>query len=186
MRVSQQEKDRSHARIIASAARLMREQGMEGASVNDVMQAAGMSHGGFYKHFETKEALLLAALDQAFDEITDRLGPAASPADAAALSAGFNDYYLSDGHLASPGHGCPIATVSADIARGAAALKARFGAGVRRVVALLARGTSGTERARRARATRQLAMLAGALMIARASDPDTAREVLAACRDRTP
>ena len=180
MRASQEEKGRSRARIVASAARLVRQRGVEGASVGDVMRDAGLTHGGFYKHFGSKEALLAAALDRAFDETAEKLGPGLPADEAAAVSAGFQDFYLSDGHVASPSVGCPVAALSGDVARGAAALKASFGAGVRRVVALLARGASGSERARRARATRQLAMMAGAVMIARASDPDTAREVRAA------
>ena len=182
MRMSQEEKDRSHARIIASAARLVRQNGVEGASVNDVMKDAGLTHGGFYKHFESKDALLVAALDSAFSEIAEMLGPALAEEAAAAKSADFQSFYLSDGHVASPAIGCPVAALSGDIGRAAEPLKARFGAGVKRIVGLLARGASGSDRTKRARATRQLAMMAGAVMIARASDPDTARDVLTACR----
>ncbi len=184
MRMSKDEKDRSHGRIVASAARLVRERGVEGASVNDMMKDAGLTHGGFYKHFGSKDALLAAALDEAFDQIAGLLGPEL-PA-AADTATRFQDYYLSDGHLKTPGRGCPIAALGGDVGRGAAALKARFGAGVQRITALLARGLAGSEKAKRARATRQLAMMAGAIMIARASDPDTAREVLAACRENRP
>ena len=183
MRVSQEEKQRSRARIVAGAARLMRQHGIEGASVNDVMQAAGMSHGGFYKHFESKEASLLAALDLAFEESATRLGSNAPEGEATALTARFIDHYLYEGHVHSPGLGCPVATLGADIGRGSAEAKAHFGAGVRRIAALLARAVPGAERARRARALRQLAMMAGAVLIARASDAETAQEVLAACRE---
>ena len=186
MRVSQDEKDRSHARIIASAARLVRARGVEGASVNDVMNDAGLTHGGFYKHFESKDALLAAALERAFEETASMLESQLGGAEAAARSTEFKSFYLSDGHVASPAIGCPIAALSGDIARGTSALKTRFGKGVRRIVDLMARGSSGSERVARARATRQLAMMAGAVMIARASDPDTARDVLAACRERAP
>ena len=184
MRMSQEEKDRSHARIIASAAKLARQRGVDGASVNDVMKDAGLTHGGFYKHFESKDALLAAALKSAFDDIVDMLGPDLQEGKANPRLTEFQDFYLSDGHVASPSIGCPVAALSGDIARGTIALRARFGEGVRRIITLLARGGAGSERARRMRATRQLAMMAGAVMIARASDPDMAREVLAACRER--
>ena len=184
MRMSQEEKGRSHDRIVASAARLIRQHGVDGASVNDVMKDAGLTHGGFYKHFESKDALLAAALESAFDEIVDMLGPDLQEGDASHRSAEFQDFYLSEDHVASPSLGCPVAALSGDIARGATALKARFGEGVRCIIALLGRGGAGSERVRRMRATRQLAMMAGAVMIARASDPDMAREVLAACRER--
>lgn len=182
MRVSREEKDRSHARIVASAAKLVRQLGIENASVNEVMREAGLTHGGFYKHFESKDALLDAALDHAFDEIAMMLTPGPPPGDPTALSTAFQDFYLSEGHLAATGKGCPIAALGNDVARGTMALKACFGIGVRRIIALLARGVAGSDRVRQARATRQIAMMAGAVMIARASDPETAREVLAACR----
>lgn len=183
MRVSQEEKDRSHQRVITSAARLVRELGIDGASVSDIMKDAGLTHGGFYKHFESKEALLIAALDQAFEETAARIGSGPDSFGPSGAGQTFQDIYLSDGHFVSTGIGCPIAALGNDVARSTAAVKARFGAGVRRIVTLLARATSGPERARRARATRQLAMMAGALMIARACDPETAREVLDACRE---
>ncbi len=184
MRMSREDKDQSHARIIANAAKLVRRRGVEGASVNDVMKEAGLTHGGFYKHFRSKDALLAAALESAFSEIAEMLGPGLADDLAAARSADFQDFYLSDRHVASPAIGCPVAALGGDIGRAAEPLKARFGAGVKRIVGLLARGTSGTERARRARAARRLAMMAGAVMIARASDPDTASEILSACRER--
>ena len=185
MRMSQDDKYRSHGRIVASAARLFRQNGIEGASGADVMRDAGMTHGGFYKHFDSKDALLVAALEQAFEETFERLGPELPHAEAAVVSSAFQAFYLSDGHVASPSIGCPIAALGNDVARGAELLKARFGAGVRRIVSRLARGVAGSQRARQARAMRQIAMMAGAVMIARASDPDTAREMLAACRDRS-
>jgi TetR/AcrR family transcriptional repressor of nem operon len=73
MRMSQEEKEKSHGRIVASASRLLRERGLAGASVGDVMKAAGMTHGGFYKHFDSKEVLVEAAMDAAFAEFTDAL-----------------------------------------------------------------------------------------------------------------
>ncbi len=181
MRMSQQEKDRSHERIVDSAARIVRQRGVDGASVSDVMQDAGLTHGGFYKHFRSKDDLLVAAIERAFNDISQGKLPGhdenrdISPADFAAL-------YLSDGHVASPAIGCPIAALSGDVGRSSIKLRARFGAGVRRVIAMLAGKTWGPASSLEVGATRQLAMMAGAVMIARASDPDTAREVLAACR----
>lgn len=182
MRMSQQEKDQSHERIVAGAARLMRERGTEGASVADVMRDAGLTHGGFYRHFGTKEEMLAVALQSAFDqtmaELDRRLGEQAP----AAAVADFHAFYLSQGHLERPGIGCPVAAVGTDIGRGPAALRSTFGQGVRRMVAALAKGMRGSAEARRASAMRELALLVGALVIARASDPVTAREMLSACQ----
>ena len=127
MRVSRAEKDRSHARIVASASQLFRERGLEGASVGDVMKEAGLTHGGFYKHFDSKDALVESAIGDAF--------------------AGF------------------VRMLE-----------------VGRLVGGLARGMAGSAHARRSAAIREFSMLVGAMVIARASDDATAREVLAACR----
>jgi TetR/AcrR family transcriptional repressor of nem operon len=182
MRVTQDQKAQHHSRIVDNAARLLREQGIENTVVTDVMAAAGRTHGGFYRHFASKDALVEAALHAAFSQIEallDNLNRT-RPADAVAA---FQAHYLSDAHCAHPGRGCPIAALAGDVAHAGAAQKAVFGAGVQRVAAGIAAGLSGSPGGRRAQALRHLAMLAGAVAIARASDPDTARAVLTACRE---
>ena len=182
MRVSQREKERSRERIVDAAARLMRERGIEGTSVADVMAEADMTHGGFYRHFDTKEALLVSALRSAFDQMVSELDRRLAGDELEAAVAGFDAFYLSEGHVDQPGMGCPAAAVGSDAGRGSDALKAAFGAGIRGMVTALAKGRRGSAQARQASAMRELAMLAGAVIIARASDPDTARDMLAACQ----
>ena len=99
---------------------------------------------------------------------------------AEAALADYQSFYLSEGHVGSPGIGCPVAALSGDVARGPASLKAEFGAGVRRTIATLADSMPGTVDERVAAATRRLALLAGAVLIAPASDPDTGRAILSA------
>jgi len=181
MRASQEEKERSRERIVEGAARLVRERGIEGTSVADVMAAAGMTHGGFYRHFGSKEELLVSALEAAFGQMLAELDRRLE-ADGPEAAAKFGAYYLSQGHVDRPGAGCPAAAICSDAGRGSGALKSAFGAGISRMAAVLARGMRGPAQARRASALREIAMLAGAVAIARASDPDTARDVLAACR----
>ena len=182
MRVSQAEKERSHKRIVEGASRLVRERGVETTSVADVMTDAGLTNGGFYRHFETKEALMEAAIQAAFDQMVSgmedwlrKTGPEAGLTD-------YQNYYLSNGHVDSPGVGCPVAALGGDIARAPDVLKVAYGAGVNRTIEALAKTMHGTDQKRRASAARKLAMLAGAVVIARASDPETARTVLEACR----
>ena len=177
MRMSQDEKTRSFARIVASASRLFREQGLEGASVADVMKDAGMTHGGFYKHFDSKDALVERALESAFTEFIS--GFEARQAEEA--FAAYRALYLSREHLQHPGLGCPVAALGAEIARGSAGLKAAFGNGVRRIVDAIAGSRKGSAQARRTAAVREFSMLVGAMVIARASDPALAEEVLTAC-----
>lgn len=181
MRMSQEEKEKSRARIVASASRLFRERGLDGASVADVMNDAGMTHGGFYKHFDSKDALVESALESAFSEFVSGL----SQCDAEQAFATYRALYLSDGHRAQPGIGCPVAALGTEIARGSLLLKRAFGAGVRRMVEAVAVTRKGSATARRAAALRELSTLVGAMVIARASDPELADEVLNACGRET-
>lgn len=180
MRMSQAEKEKSRARIVASAARLLRERGLDGTSVDEVMKTAGMTHGGFYKHFESKEALIEAAIGAAFAGFAEPLERGEPERAVAAYRA----LYLSDGHKDHPGVGCPVAALGPDIGRAPARLKSAFGAGVRRIVAALARVRKGSAAEREAAAFREASTLVGAMVIARASDPATARAVLDACKAR--
>jgi len=182
MRVSREEMQRSHARIVAAAARLARERGIENSSVADVMSQAGLTQGGFYRHFDSKDALMAAAVASAFDVMGTALEQRFETRGPTSALSGYRADYLSRGHIENPGIGCPMPTLAADVARGSETLKAAFGAGVTRAVALLAEAQDGTQTQKRAAAMRELAMLVGAVVIARASDPETARAMLAACR----
>ena len=178
MRVSRAEKDRSHARIVASASQLFRERGLEGASVGDVMAEAGLTHGGFYKHFDSKDALVESAIGDAFAGFIRML----EEGDALPAAEAYRTLYLSEEHRGHPGRGCPVAALGQEVGRGSPRLRAAFGAGIGRLVGALARGMAGSAQARRSAAIREFSMLVGAMVIARASDDATAGEVLAACR----
>jgi TetR/AcrR family transcriptional repressor of nem operon len=182
MRVSREEKNRSHERIVEGAARIMRERGLDNTSVADVMTEAGLTHGGFYRHFGAKATLLESALERAFDEAIATLEGGPEDEFPGAVAAYF-DRYLSRGHLENPGIGCPVAALGGDIARGDGSLKAAFGKGVNRFIAAVAKGMTGSSTEKRAKAARKLAMMAGAVTIARASDAETADFLLSACRD---
>jgi TetR/AcrR family transcriptional repressor of nem operon len=181
MRVSRQEKEMSHARIVASASRLLRGRGLHGTSVGDVMEAAGMTHGGFYKHFSSKDALAQAALDAVFAEFITVL----DQGDPAAAVDLYRARYLSDEHIEHPELGCPMAAIGTEAARASDRLKASFGAGVRAIVARFARAFRGTPKMREAAAYREFSMMVGAVVIARACDPVTAGNVMAAVRSET-
>lgn len=175
MRMSQAEKDKSRARIVASASKMLRERGIDGASVSDVMKDAGLTHGGFYKHFANKDALVETAVETAFAAFTEMLtsgGPGAVQA--------WRDVYLSDMHVHNPGYGCPVAALGVDVGRGSTEIKAAFSRGVDDTVTALGATMDGSPEERRTAALQQFSMLVGAVVIARASDPDLAAEVLAA------
>ncbi|WP_197418139.1 TetR/AcrR family transcriptional regulator [Sphingomonas sp. CCH13-B11] len=181
MRVSQQEKARSRARIVDSASRAFRARGVEGASVGDVMKEAGLTHGGFYRHFESKDALLAAALEAAFAEMIGRVTDglqAEAPDD---VRRAFQTFYLSAGHLAAPETGCPAGALSGDIARADGAVKRAFGGGLLRMIDAFAATFTGSSADPRREAMREFAMLVGAVMLARASDPEMAGTILRTC-----
>ncbi|MBX9882703.1 MAG: TetR/AcrR family transcriptional regulator [Sphingomonas sp.] len=196
MRMSAEEKQRSRARIVTSAARLFREHGLDGASVADVMNDAGMTHGGFYKHFDSKDALIEAALESAFNQFVELAGgdhPSAAMLQAfpellAAVQAReggppppYASLYLAREHVERRGFGCPVAALGPEISRASTAIKRAFGAGVRRMIGALASTRKGSAASRRTAAIREFTMLVGAMVIARASDPELASEVLTAC-----
>src|SRR5690349_4633464 len=117
-RVSQAQAQENRKRIVETAARLFRERGIAGVSVADVSAAAGLTHGGFYKQFESKEALVAEAIAYAFAEQAARLGDLGERRD-------FLETYLSSRHRDDSGVGCPSAGFAGDVARAAGGEAAR-------------------------------------------------------------
>lgn len=182
MRVTQQEMESSHARIVEGAARLMRERGIRSTSVADAMHEAGMTHGGFYRHFNAKDDLVIEALHAAFDGFVRPLESRRHIESAQAVAAEYRSLYLSKEHVENPGLGCPMPALGSDLARESDAVKAEFAAGFRRVVASLAAAQEGTPGEREAAATREIARLVGAVLLARAAPQSIASEIMEACR----
>ena len=177
---------RSHEGIVRMAARLIRERGIAGASVDDVMQAAGLTRGGFYAHFRDKTAMVSEALGYAFAEARRNLLEIDATGDAWLRRA--SERYLSDAHLAEPGRGCAVPTLGADIARGPAELREAFTREVESVIDGVAEKLGGGAAGRK-RAIAFMATSVGAVLLARAvSDAARpgrvafAREILAAAR----
>src|ERR1700754_5116788 len=98
-RVSQAQAQENRRKVVHTAARLFRERGIDGVSVADVMAAAGLTHGGFYRQFASKEALVAEAVAQAFAEQAERLTGYDN-------RAAFVADYLSPAHRDDPGPGC--------------------------------------------------------------------------------
>jgi len=129
----QERRERSHARILSKAAKMMRERGLGGASVNEVMAAAGLTRGGFYAHFPDKAEMIAEALGLAFDDARAALlGSLPEEGDAWAEHAAGR--YLSQKHLDSPGTGCVITSLGPDVARSEPVVKRAFQRGVESMV----------------------------------------------------
>jgi len=182
MRVTQQEMDSSHQRIVEGAARLFREHGVRATSVADAMNAAGLTHGGFYRHFKTKDDLVVESLRVAFDSFASPLEARQEVESPDKVATDFKALYLSDEHVASPGLGCPMPALGGELARESAQIKAEFSVGLSRVLEALAQSQPGTDSQRQDAAARELAMLVGAVVLARASDGPIGARLLEACR----
>jgi TetR/AcrR family transcriptional repressor of nem operon len=113
-----------HRKILQDAARRVRAEGMTGAAVSSVMRDAGLTHGGFYKHFGSKDELLTESLSEAFQEVADRLTQAAEESQPATAWKAIVKAYLSPEHCDHAECGCPLAALAPELARAGHAMKA--------------------------------------------------------------
>lgn len=181
MKVSREQAAKNRERILAVAARLMRERGIDGIGVADLMKAAGLTHGGFYGHFESKEDLATQACARGVERAVQYWEQAIGRAPDKPLDAVLG-FYLSMEHRDNPGHGCLLPALAADAAHRDTGLRSVFETAIRSLSGLLARllpGRSPAQKRQRALAT--LAGMVGALALARAvEDRSLAEEILAA------
>lgn len=178
---SKVDKAESHKRILDVAARRFRERGFDGVGLADLMEEAGLTLGGFYKHFPSRDALVAEATAHAFNSVDRRLAKAMPDVPQARFEA-FLDAYLAASHRDDVGNGCVVATLAMDAARHPAAREV-FGVNFRdkadKVAALLSwSGEDG-----RARGGAVIAAMAGAVAVARAVDDEQLSDaILAAAR----
>jgi TetR/AcrR family transcriptional repressor of nem operon len=187
MRVSRHEAAANRERIVEVAGRLFREKGFDGIGVADLMRGAGMTHGGFYGHFGSKEDLAAEACGHALAQAADRWGAIAEAAGDEAFAALARNY-LSEARITAPGSGCALAVLGSEAARHGRPLRRVFAAGLEKLVAILTRAAPGAAKAeKRERALAALSQMVGAMVLARSvDDPTLAREILhAATADLT-
>jgi TetR/AcrR family transcriptional regulator, transcriptional repressor for nem operon len=179
MRVSRVEAAQNRERIIEVAARLFRERGFDGIGVADLMKSAGLTHGGFYGHFASKEDLMAQACARALEGSLDALQRVAEHGGENGLSA-VASAYLSPAHRDRPGEGCVLAALGAEAVRHGSPVRSAFTRGVRSALDMLTRLVPGkSKRAKRERALATYASMIGALVLARAvDDPELSEEVL--------
>jgi len=181
MRVSREKFAESRKRILDAAATLFRETGFDGIGLSDIMKAAGLTHGGFYGHFGSKEDLEAQALSLALARsVTDwsQLVDSAAARPLATLAG----QYLTPDHRENVGEGCPFAALGADTARRGERVRSAFTAGLEPFLALLSNVVPGRSKAqRRRKAIATLAEMVGAMILARAvNHPALSDEILAA------
>lgn len=170
MRISREQMQANRRRILDAASRLFREKGFEAVTVAEVMKAAGLTHGGFYGHFDSKDDLIAQAIGHIFTVREDGSGDIGAYVNA----------YLSPQHRDSVGDGCPTAALVADIRRQTPAARLAMTEGFRSQIDRIARAVSKTEThdARR-QAIGAWAAMVGAVVIARSIDePELSGEIL--------
>jgi TetR/AcrR family transcriptional regulator, transcriptional repressor for nem operon len=178
MKVTREQATQNRAHVVEVAGTEFRRHGFDGIGVADLMKAAGLTHGGFYNNFASKDALAAEAVTRVFAETTERLRQIAhaSPDPLAATIRS----YLSPEHRDAVETGCAIAALSQDAARGSPELRAAFEAGIAGYLDLIVElaGVS------RPRAMAIYATMVGALTLSRTvTDPALADEILAAAGD---
>ena len=178
MRYEKGHKEATRGRILEEASRRFREEGIAAVGVANLMSGIGLTQGGFYNHFESKDDLAREALVISSGATIRRLGEAGQ------LQAIVN-WYLSPAHRDNPGKGCPAATLAPEVARGSDNLRHSFTESLQETLAVLRSCLPGklTPARKRATAMAMFASMVGTMSLARAvDDPAVSSELLAAGR----
>jgi len=179
LRKSRLEAAQTRAAIVAAAADLIRRTGIAEASLADMMAAAGLTHGGFYRHFRNKEHLISEALSAAGEKAIATIGQKMAKGGLKAAVDG----YLSTSHRDSPTPICPFAAVGSEMARSRKVTKAAATEVLEKLFVTLAGGAPDREKAR-GDAIVALSMMVGAMTLARiVADSDLSSEILDRAKD---
>jgi TetR/AcrR family transcriptional repressor of nem operon len=180
MRRSKQEAAETRQRIISAAAAEFRRNGITDTSNSDLMAAAGLTHGGFYRHFESKAQLVAEACDAAVRSMVDTFAAAASGKSPQSRLKAAAARYLSTEHRDDPAHGCPLAALGSEIARSDRGVRSVATDGFLRLVEIIAAQYEGTRPdLAKQRALAAASMMIGALTMSRiATDPKLSSEIL--------
>ena len=177
---SRVEKARNHERILELAAARFREVGIDGVGVADLMKEAGLTHGGFYRHFGSRDEMVAEVVERAMAsgrKALDRMTPKGERQD---VIAGLIDFYLSPAHRDSLPTSCPVTALARDVARSNDRARSAYTQSVAVFLELFTRLAVGDRpKVRRAKAVGALSTLVGALSLARAvNDEELSAEIL--------
>lgn len=176
---SRASKQQTHERIVQIAAQRFRELGIDGLSIANLMKEAGLTHGGFYKHFESRDELVTEAVACAL--ASSASSPHARQVDSYATLVAA---YLSEGHRNSPGDGCALGALANDMGRAPDEARARYTEQLRGTIAGTAGRLPDSGDAARAQAIVTISAMVGALGLARAvDDPALSDEIMAVVRE---
>lgn len=139
MRYESEHKPKIRERIVKEAAKAIRAKGPLQVSVAGVMSKAGLTHGGFYAHFASKDALIEAAIAQMFNQVMARWDKDNQGLTAQQQLAGYIDFYLSPWHRDNRAQGCPVSALASETPRMPAACQAEFARGIERIRGMILR-----------------------------------------------
>lgn len=182
-------KQASHERIVAAAARAIRRSGYDGTGVADIMREAGLTHGAFYAHFESREAMLAEAVGRACAESAAAAADVIARTPAEQTLATLLSAYLSPEHVANAELGCPLAALGSETPRQAPEVRRTTTAHIKAMIDLLSRQSPDWGRPEaHERALLTLSTMVGAVVLARLVDDPALSERLrdTALRHLTP
>ncbi|MGH8049602.1 MAG: TetR/AcrR family transcriptional regulator [Arenimonas sp.] len=170
-RISVSAKEATHDRIVEAAARAIRRSGYNGTGVADIMKDAGLTHGGFYAHFASREAMLAEAADRAGGESLTLMARIAATEPPKEVLQAMMQAYLSDEHVKDMEHGCAIAALGSEMPRQAPEVRRAATSRIKEMIDLIARqspdwGKPGAHE----NALFTVATMVGTLLLARAVD----------------
>jgi TetR/AcrR family transcriptional repressor of nem operon len=176
---SRAEKAKTHKRIVSIASKKFREEGLAGVGIAELMKQAGLTVGGFYKHFDSRDDLVAEAVSSSFGGWKRRVDAAKSGGPSVSLAKLIDDY-LNEEHRDNPGTGCAFSALAPEIARSDKRTRSLTSEQVRNDVQLIATLLPGKDkRTARSRAILIVGALVGAMSLARAvSDEALSREIL--------
>ncbi len=185
MRYSKEHKQETHARIVRKASVRLREKGAHGVGVADLMKEAGLTHGGFYAHFDSREALVIEAFAYAMDRSIEHWRKTAARLPPEKRLSTIVESYLTTTHRDDPGRGCAVPTLGAEIAREGPKARRAFAAKLEQMIDMVADQIPDMpRRAARRQAAATLATMMGALVLSRiAGNGEFSDEILAAGRE---
>jgi TetR/AcrR family transcriptional regulator, transcriptional repressor for nem operon len=180
-------RDQTHERILRAAARAIRKVGYEGVGVADVMKDAGLTHGGFYAHFASRDALLAQAAEQAGSESIENLSRVVARAKPGEELMALVDSYLADQHVgaAEQGLGCALAAAGSEVPRQHEEVRHAVSRRIRELVGLVERQfPDWGKNAAHEKAMAIVASMVGALLLARAvGDPQLSKSIRKSARE---
>jgi TetR/AcrR family transcriptional repressor of nem operon len=185
MRYSKEHKFQTHERIVKKASVKLREKGAHGIGVADLMKDAGLTHGGFYAHFDSRDALVIEAFTHAMDRSTARWRKLSEETPVEKRLSKIVNTYLAPVHRDDLGHGCAVPALAAEIARESVKTRRVFSGRMEQMIDMLAEQFHGMPRkAARKEAVAALATMMGSLVMARvAGNGELSEEILKSGRD---